>query len=293
MSMELRILRMDDRVIELRTKGFPLPLLNLVRRYALAKVPSIAVDEVIVVANTSILFDEILAHRLAMVPLRSEEAIQRLKIMGIDPEICEKCSSSEEERPPEDVCKKCFIHMRLEAEALDRELTVYSGDIVSDDRDVEPVYKNIPIVVLAPGQKILLELRARPGRGLEHAKWSPATVAVVRYLVDFHLIEDLCTHCGKCAEVCPRGIIEIVNGVPRVKNVDECIACKQCVVNCPSKAIEIVPRHDEYVLMIESSGVMKPSTIVRESIEILLKELDQISQKVSKWVSERRGGGAS
>ncbi|NPA96571.1 MAG: DNA-directed RNA polymerase subunit D [Crenarchaeota archaeon] len=283
--MPIEIRKLDDFSIELKASGYPLALINLIRRYALAKVPCMAVDEVVVLENSSVLFDEILAHRLGLIPLYSEIALR--KYGEVPPEVCAKCSSTEsEERPPEDVCKKCFAYLTLKAEARDREVVVYSGDIVPLDDDVRPVFKNIPIVILAPRQKIELELRARLGRGLEHAKWSPATVAVSRYVVDVVIDEYSCTGCGVCATLCPKGVITMKDSRPVVVDSENCIACKQCVANCPSKAIDIVPRQDEYVLYIESTGALKPETIVREAINILIGELEDISKKVAKWKDE-------
>ncbi len=282
--MPIEIRKLSDFSIELKAVGYPLPFVNLIRRYALAKVPCMAVDEVVVLDNSSVLFDEILAHRIGLIPLYSEEALK--KYGEIPPEVCAKCSADSEEKPPPEICKKCYVHMILKAEARDREVTVYSGDIESFDPDVRPAFDNIPIVVLAPGQRINLELRARLGRGLEHAKWSPATVAVSRYVVDIVIDDYNCNGCGTCVEVCPRKVLALENGKVVVKNPEECIACKQCVANCPTKAIDIVPKQDEYILYIESSGALKPQTIVREAVKILIGELEDISKKVAKWREE-------
>ncbi len=288
--MPIRINKLDNFSIELKSVGYPLAFINLIRRYALAKVPCMAIDEVAILENNSVLFDEILAHRLGLIPLYSEEALE--KYGEVPPEVCAKCSitESEESRPPEEVCKKCFVFMTLKAEAKDQEVVVYSGDIVSFDPDVRPVFNNIPIVVLAPGQRINLELKARFGRGLEHAKWSPATVAVARYVVDVVIDEYSCTGCGTCVNVCPRHVLALEGDKVVVKNVDNCIACRQCIANCPNKAIDVVPREDEYVLYIESTGALKPQTIVREAIKILIGELEDILKKVAKWKSELAKG---
>ncbi len=279
--MQVLLRSLTANSIEILVQGVPLPILNAVRRYALAKVPSMAIDEVAVIANTSVLFDEILAHRLAMVPLYSEVAIK--KYADPPPEVCAKCTAEGEEKPPAEVCRKCFVHLYLEAEAADREIVVYSGNIKSEDPDVYPAYDNIPIVILAPGQKILLELRARLGRGLEHAKWSPATVAVTRYVADIQIDHRRCNLCGKCVEICPRRVLEMAGEKIAVKDPYECILCKQCVNACPNKAIDIVPKNDEYILYIESSGALKPATIVREAVNILISELEELSKKVVEW----------
>jgi len=281
--MPIEVKQLDARSIELKCKGFPLPLINVVRRYALAKVPCMAVDIVRIIDNNSVLFDEILAHRLGLIPLRSEEALKKYRELPL--EKCAECSENID-ACPKDIVEKCFAFMILKVEARDREITVYSRDIESYDPDVKPVYDNIPIVVLAPGQRIWVEMFARLSNGLEHAKWSPATVAVSRYIANIVVDEYLCNGCGTCASLCPRGVLRVEEGRVKIIDAEKCIICKQCVANCPNKAIDVVPRDDEYVLYIESSGALKPSTIVREALNILIGELESMLEVVNKWREE-------
>uniref|UniRef100_A0A7C5YVS5 DNA-directed RNA polymerase subunit Rpo3 n=1 Tax=Ignisphaera aggregans TaxID=334771 RepID=A0A7C5YVS5_9CREN len=278
--MELVIREWNREQIELIADGVPLPLLNAIRRYSLAKVPIYAIDEVMIIVNTSAMFDEILAHRLGMVPLISEESLDRL--MSIDPDICAKCSESTE-KPSTEICEKCYVHMILEAEADNSEVTVYSGNIKSEDPYIKPAYDNIPIVILAPGQRISLELRARVGRGLEHAKWSPSNVAIVRHIPNISIDKSLCNLCGKCIDVCPKKVLSMGNKEVVVNNIYECTICRQCVYSCSLKAINILIDENRNILRIESSGSLKPETIVRISAEILLNELNTISKFVEQW----------
>ncbi len=279
--MNINIRRWFSEVIEIAVNGIPLPLLNVLRRYALAKVPTYAVDEVMVIINTSHMFDEMLAHRIAMIPLRSEDVLEKIKSLDID--TCYRCGSDSEEKPPPDVCEKCYIHMFLEAAAEDSEVTVYSSNIKSEDEFVKPVYDNIPIVILSPGQRISLELRARVGRGIEHIKWSPATVAITRYVADIRVDEGLCNLCKKCVEVCPKNILVVHQNRIQVKDKYGCTICRQCVYACPTKAIDVGYSNDEHILIVESSGALEPETILREAVNILLNELEVISKSIDNW----------
>ena len=47
------------------------------------------------------------------------------------------------------------------------------------DSIVKPISDNIPIVTLAPGQRLKFEAYARLGRGTEHAKWNSANIATL------------------------------------------------------------------------------------------------------------------
>lgn len=283
--MEVRLREWSKESVELYVEGAPHHLLNAVRRYSMVKTPTFAIDEVIVVVNTSAMFDEILAHRLGLIPLRTEEVVD--KIEGLDVTLCEKCSAEGEERPPKELCDTCYVRLFLDVEAHDSEVVVYSRDIVSEDPLVKPVYDNIPIVILAPGQRISLELRARLGRGLEHAKWSPVTVAVSRAVARININAKECNTCGKCVEVCPKRILRVEGGGIVVSDLLECTICKQCVMACPLKAIEVEPEADKAVLRVESVGSLEPETVLKLAIRMLERDLEHL-QKVFERM---RGGG--
>lgn len=284
--MNISILEHSNEAIELNVKEIPLAFLNIIRRYALAKVPTYAIDEVMVVVNTSSMFDEILVHRLALIPLKTEDVID--KIRSVDPEICATCMQGEENMK-NSVCRECYIHMILEAEATTSDVTVYSGDIRSEDPYVVPAYNNMPIVILAPGQRLSLELRARLGRGLEHAKWSPTTIAITKYVADIKINKNLCNLCGECVKACPKNVLMVKDGEISITSLYGCILCKQCVNVCPSRAIDITHVEGEYIMRIESAGSLKPETIVREAVNILLNELNEFE----KFINNIKQGNAS
>jgi DNA-directed RNA polymerase subunit D len=68
----------------------------------------------------------------------------------------------------------------LDAESQDKTRVITSADLISEDEVVKPVNSEIPIVSLAPGQKLKFEAYARLGTGKSHAKWQPTSVAVVK-----------------------------------------------------------------------------------------------------------------
>jgi DNA-directed RNA polymerase subunit D len=67
----------------------------------------------------------------------------------------------------------------LDSGTSDTTRTVTSSEISSEDEVVKPVSPNIPIVALAPSQKLKVEAYARLGRGSDHAKWNSATVSTL------------------------------------------------------------------------------------------------------------------
>jgi DNA-directed RNA polymerase subunit D len=57
--------------------------------------------------------------------------------------------------------------------------TITSNELTSEDEFVKPISNKIPIVVVAPGQRIKIEAYARLGRGTEHAKWNSSNISTL------------------------------------------------------------------------------------------------------------------
>lgn len=160
------IIEQSDEKISVKFKGVPRQYVNAFRRVALSEVPTMAVDDVVMLENSSVLHDEAIAHRLGLMPLRTEP--DRF-VMAHE---CE-CKSTMG-------CSKCRVLLSLDAEAHDKSRSVLSGEIKSDDDYVKPVNGDIPIIVLAPSQKLKFEAYARLGTGKMHAKWQPVSAAVLK-----------------------------------------------------------------------------------------------------------------
>ncbi len=161
----LDVVSQDKQRISVKLKGVPLHYANALRRICLNGVPVFAIDTVDIIENSSVLADEGLAHRLALIPLKTD--LSRF----VEPSKCE-CKS-------ETGCSNCRVMLVLDTDASDTTRTVFSNEFTSEDEDVKPVSDKIPIIQLAPGQRVKLEAYARLGRGQEHAKWNSANIAVL------------------------------------------------------------------------------------------------------------------
>jgi len=161
----LDVISKDSQKIAIKLKGIPLQYANALRRVCLNGVPVFAIDTVDIIENTSVLPDEGLAHRLGLIPLKTD--LGRFN----EPSKCD-CQS-------ESGCSNCKILLVLDSDESQVTRTVLSSELVSEDDTVKPVSDKIPIVQLAPGQKIKLECYARLGRGTEHAKWNSSNISTL------------------------------------------------------------------------------------------------------------------
>ena len=70
--MDLVFSRLDDTVARFTISGATPAFANALRRSMIGEVPTLAIEDVRIYDNTSVLFDEILAHRLGLVPIKTD-----------------------------------------------------------------------------------------------------------------------------------------------------------------------------------------------------------------------------
>ena len=165
-SPSIELIDKADERISVKFKNIPREYVNALRRLAISEVPTLAIDDVVMIENSSVVHDEAVAHRLGMIPLYTD--LKRF----VMPHDCD-CKSTLG-------CSKCRVLLVLDAEAVERTRIVTSGELKSEDEEVRPVSDDIPIVTLAPGQKVKFEAYARLGNGKSHAKWQPTSAAIVK-----------------------------------------------------------------------------------------------------------------
>ena len=217
-------------------------LANAIRRY-INQVPILAIDEVEISKNGSALYDEVVAHRIGLIPLKMD------KTSG------EKTTAS----------------LKLISK---KEGFVNSGEIKGS---IEPVFENIPITFLDKGQEIELVANVRSGKGVEHVKFSPGLMYyrnVNEISADKSLLEDIRKILPKI-NINEKGdkIIIVDNQPKEVADVIEGVAEKK------GKKIEtkILP---ELIITIESFGQIEPKEIFNKAIDALKKDLAEVSKKL-------------
>jgi DNA-directed RNA polymerase subunit D len=165
-SPSIDILQREHERIIIRFDNVPRQYVNAIRRLSISEIPTLAIDDVVILENSSVMHDEAIAHRLGLIPLRTD--LDRF----VMPHDCD-CKSTLG-------CSKCRVLLVLDSEATEKTKVVTSGEILSEDEFVKPVSKDIPIIVLAPSQKLKFEAYARLGVGKDHAKWQPTSAAIVK-----------------------------------------------------------------------------------------------------------------
>lgn len=220
-------------------------LANAIRRY-LNKIPIIAVDEVEISKNDSPLYDETIAHRIGLIPIKMDKSINEKK----------------------------SHKMKLDTS---KEGIVYSKELSGD---LNVVYEKIPITNLNKNQELKLTATLITGKGNEHAKFSPGLM-FYRNIVSMKIDKD----CPKeVIDICPQGILKSDNGKITISDISKCDMCEACVEFCKKigkDSISIIPTN-ELIITLESFGQLEVKEIFKKSIEELKKDLAHVSKQISK-----------
>jgi len=192
----IQVLTSDEKKISIKLKGVTLQYANALRRICLNGVPIYAIDTVDMIENSSVLADEGITHRLGLIPLKTD------------------LSRSDE--------SDSRIMLTLDSgDDTETGRTITSAELSSDDKVVRPSSDQIPIIHLAPGQKLKFEAYARLGRGTEHAKWNSSNIAVLldTKKEDEHILTVETTGALKPREIILGGISELAKRLEEFKEI--------------------------------------------------------------------------
>ena len=71
-DLEIKVISKSSDTAEIEISGIDAPVANAIRRAVIDNVPTMAIDKVVMYQNTSVINDEILCHRLGLVPVMAD-----------------------------------------------------------------------------------------------------------------------------------------------------------------------------------------------------------------------------
>ena len=257
--MKGRILRKDADSIEILLYETNPSLANSFRRALLSEVPVMAVDEVIFYMNTTEFPDEYIAHRLAMIPIKTDLSSYRLGDGKV-------------------------VTLRVDKRAEKDGEVVYSGDLESSDPAIVPANPNIPIVVMQEGAVLRLEAIVRMGKGKWHSKWQAVSGLGYSYFPVYRLRGEALEFCREALKECPEGAIEEEDGCVVVRDYTLCPGLKERIDEARRRGIEGVEVEwddSRIIIKFETNGALRIEEIIESAIGELINRLELLKERLS------------
>lgn len=283
MSIEIEIRELTENRIKLLVKGTNPVFMNMLRRTIIADVPKMAIETVdfhhgplgtmgegensVEYESTSPLFDEIIAHRLGMIPIPTDLDLFVPR---------NECSCGGEG------CPNCTIMYSINKRGP---CTVYSGDLEPVSNSAYRIKDDlIPIVKLAEGQALLIYAIAELGTGKQHAKWQAALAVGYQYYPKITINDDVCEYCGECVTACPRKVLklDIADKSIIVENPEACNLCNACVESCEPGAIKVDYDYTAFLFSFETDSSYTPEVVLKKAIDILNKKFNTFIEEMGK-----------
>jgi DNA-directed RNA polymerase subunit D len=207
------------------------------------------------------LFDEIIAHRLGMIPLPTDTQLFTMP---------ENCSCGGEG------CPSCTIMYSLNKIGP---CTVLSGDLLPlGDAKLKVKDEEIPVVDLAEGQAVLIYAIAKMGTAKQHVKWQVAVGVGYKYLPIVTLKDDSGEDILKLEQICPKKVFSVEKKKLKVKDAKECSLCRSCVEYAGEGAVQVEADDRNFMFTFETDGSMSAEKALSAAVSIMEKGADCLAE---------------
>ncbi len=257
--MNIQLLDKQENAVSFLFKGINPVLANTLRRLIINEVPVMAIEDVEISKNSSALYDETIAHRLGLIPLKTD-----LKSYNL-PSEC-KCEGKG--------CQNCQLKLILKAKGPG---VVHSSELKSQDPKVKPIFPNIPITKLLEGQELILESCAVLGKGAEHMKFSPA-LAFYKGFPELIIKQD--SKVKEFAEKVPKGLVKVEG--KKLEIVDVLKWNESCFDYAKENNISVKFSEEDFVFEIESWGQLTIKEILTSAVKAFDDKLDDFAKQLKK-----------
>ncbi|KEG12330.1 putative DNA-directed RNA polymerase, alpha subunit [Trypanosoma grayi] len=264
------------------------PIANMFRRLILTEVPVLAFDRILIEENDSVVPDELLAHRIGLVPLAGPVAKMQF--------VTESNQVGFDALDPQRVL---VFELAAEGRRDAQATSVYSGELKwkplpgqeawangPDEDRVFLVHPDIILTKLGPGQRLKLRVIAVKGIGGVHAKWAPASACFYELKTSISLREPIRGECAtKLQRLCPAGAFRVnENGEAVVTEVENCTLCRECLRRDvhPEIADKITIEKDKTRMRftIESIGHLHASQILRHALTLFAERMRDLAMRI-------------
>ena len=258
-KMDIKLLKKDDEKgkLSFMITGTSPWFVNTLRRTMIEEVPTLAIEDIEFRDNSSALYDEIIAHRLGLIPIKTD-----LKSYSLP---------TKKEAESGEYSAMSSLKMTLKAKGAG---VVYANEIKSKDPKCIPVFPKMPIVKLLKGQSIEAEMTAVMGKGRIHTKWSPC-LAYYRGYPIFELQKRRDANVNEAISKC-NGLLKQTSKGLEITDINKWNEAYENI--CEENGINVSISDTDIIFYIESWGQISARDIVKEAVSVFQKKLDEFKK---------------
>ncbi len=244
-EFDVEFIERGDRKSRFLVRGVTPAFANGIRRAIVADVPTLSIDTVRFIENSSVMFDEQIGLRLGLVPLTT---------------------------PLGEFEEGDTVTLSLDVSGPG---TAYSGDLVSSDEMVRPADDNVPIIDLKDDQRLELEADAVLSSGKDHAKHQGGVAVGYRHLQRVEVVGDRDEYDDAAETNILRGVIEEDGELIPTEEFDNDLTNRY-----PGKEVEVHDVDEAFVFHVESDGSLSVDELVTAAVDSLGARADELEQSV-------------
>jgi DNA-directed RNA polymerase subunit D len=278
--LKISLREQDERSLKFILEDTSPSMANALRRTLITDIPKLAIEEVEFhlgsirsedgkeYQSVTPLFDEIISHRLGLIPLPTDPDL------FVRREECEDCGG--------EGCPNCTVLYSLNKRGPG---WVYSADLEPvGDTKMKPVDEKIPIVKLRKDQGMLVYATAILGTGKEHAKWQVVNGVGYKYYPVINIKHDdgTCDLCPATVASCPMNVFKIKKDKLVAEDVESCTLCMACMDESGGECVEVTGDPNRIIMRLETDGSMSAKKALEIALEILEEEFQDFAAKASK-----------
>jgi len=278
--MKVKVLEAKEDSMRLLLEETDPAYANALRRVLLADVPKMAIEDVEFhlgpiraedgkeYESVAPLFDEIIAHRLGLIPIPTDLSLYNRR------EDCPSCHG--------EGCPNCTIIYSLNKRGPG---LVTSADLEPiGDAKLRPRDPNIPIVQLGEGQALLVYATAVLGTGKEHAKWQATHGVGYQYYpilkAGSKALDALDPNVPFCtSHMATTSLEEETINLPA-----DCKVCKRFQETYKVDSVKVSNDPTRIVLQFETDGSLTARDVILKAFEILSERFADIAGQADKLV---------
>ena len=237
-------------------------LINSIRRIMLSELPKLAIENIVIYDNTSALFDEIIGHRIGLIPIPTDISLLNFR---------EECSCNGTG------CPSCTVRYTLSKEGEGR---VTSGDLQPSEESWKIKEDKIPIVDLYNDQRLILEVEAVLGLGKNHAKWISVISPGYRFIPTITFDEKRKKEVEEFISELPDGLVAMKKNTLELSDIKK-LPILESHINKDKVNFIHVDLNNKYIQFhFETDGSLDASVALTQSLQIFEDKINEFADHI-------------